>query len=89
VVRRGIVLVLVALVLGLPALREMSPHGGAGTDLAMKHTPRTPPTSARAIDPRASVPAVASPALAGTVAAGADVSYDAPPHAAPFVPPRS
>ena len=87
--RRVIVLLLVALALALPAVREASAHRGAARGVTVKHAPRSPSPTARAVDSVVSVPAVAAPRLSGALAAERDAPYDNPLHDAPFVPPRT
>jgi hypothetical protein len=84
-----IVLLLVALALALPAVREASAHHGAARGVTVKHAPRSPSPAARAADAAVSVPAAATPRLSGALAVEREVPYDNPLHDAPFVPPRT
>jgi len=85
---RVLLAVLVALLVVLPAAQQASAPLDAGHATALKHAPRTPPSSARVA---VAVRLVAAPAAPTFVAPAPSappdrVSGGAP--AAPFVPPR-
>jgi hypothetical protein len=87
-ISRVLVVVMIALLAGVPAARHASAPSDSGHVAALKHAPRTPPSSARAAD-------VVRPLDVGPPMRLAERPAPAPPHrvaavapSAPFVPPR-
>ena len=85
---RALIVLMVALLVGLPAAQHASASSATGHAAALKHAPRVPPSSARVVAAASPVTVVAPPPLAGRVTAtfagalGDGVLSD------PFVPPR-
>jgi hypothetical protein len=86
---RVLVAVMIAMLVGLPAARPVSAPSHAGHVAALKHAPRTPPSSARTADVVRPLAVVPPAAPARPLAAPPSVRLSSLALAAPFVPPRA
>jgi hypothetical protein len=86
---RVLIVLMVALLVGLPVAQQASAPFDAGHAAALKHAPRVPPSSARVAAPASPLTIVAAaPPLAGRVAAKSAGALGDGVLSDPFVPPR-
>jgi hypothetical protein len=85
---RVLVSFLVAVLVVLPAAQQASAPSDDGHAAALKHAPRTPPTTARIADVARPLAALPPAALAGSAVSFSPDRLSALGLAAPFVPPR-
>jgi hypothetical protein len=86
---RVLIVLIVALLVGLPAAQQVSAPSDAGHAAALKHAPRLPPSSARVAVAASPLTVVAAaPPLAGRVTAQSDGALGDGVLSDPFVPPR-
>ncbi len=84
-----LIVLMVALLVGLPVAQQASAPSDAGHAAALKHTPRVPPSSARVAAAASPLTVVApAPPLAGRVAAKSAGALGDGELSYPFVPPR-
>jgi hypothetical protein len=86
---RVLIVLMVALLVGLPAAQQASAPSDAGHAAALKHAPRVPPSSARVAAAASPLSVVASaPPPAARVAAKSPGALGDGVLSDPFVPPR-